>query len=724
MANKYCDHWLYAEQAVVTGSISSTTLTVSAVTSGVIGLGSIISGTGVTPGTYISAFGTGTGGTGTYTVSASQTVSSTAITCANGNPSVAMPTWGTAQEGDGTASGAATPATLSIDMTSMTAAAGNTITVAGAVLTCVASGATTNQFNAGSGSTLVANIVAAINRTTNTAAVTASATGWSTPKVQDFCFARADPGAATTLQIMTRAGSATYNSNSLAQVALSGFTGGGGPYQFASGAGGAWGWLFNPLLTIWPSAVVLAGYGVWGAQQPLAGVQDAGDLVNIRSGKSLISYGTSCTVAPSAAVGADITNPVVHLFDNGTIWSADGSTPVFSINYNQASNSIPMTFSFTNPLALYIKGVEYSANTYNLRFFNASVTTSGIVLTLGNNCRLENFNLEMSVTNTTAAVTLGTSAQNTGGRKALFRNAYVKHHSTINFCQYSASNSALSLDMENITFSNGVAAVLHPGVFYVLTSGGCEAAITNCKFENFVIGSHLISTIGVQARFNFINPSLGNISHRGPYAGATAVMDYNVCVSIFNQSGNRDFSIDYAKGMAAWNSSQAQPTLSATLPNGTTPWSWLIAPSTVAGRITHGAPLVSPRIAKINSLANGARTFTVQVAISDALSWTKKDISILVCYKDVNGNMVTLDTFNYTGGALTASTDTWSAESAGKVTYSDGGTLYHNKYKLQVSTPTGKNLPIDEEVGVYVRVHNTVATATQYIFVDPDVGIA
>lgn len=64
----------------VTGSISGTTLTVSAVTSGVIYIGAVIVGTGVTVGTTIAAFGTGTGGAGTYTVSASQTVSSTTIT--------------------------------------------------------------------------------------------------------------------------------------------------------------------------------------------------------------------------------------------------------------------------------------------------------------------------------------------------------------------------------------------------------------------------------------------------------------------------------------------------------------------------------------------------------------------------------------------------------------------------------------------------------------------
>jgi hypothetical protein len=66
--------------AVFTGSITTTTLDVTAMTSGDIYLGMEISGTGVTPGTRITAFGTGTGGTGTYTVSASQTVSSTTIT--------------------------------------------------------------------------------------------------------------------------------------------------------------------------------------------------------------------------------------------------------------------------------------------------------------------------------------------------------------------------------------------------------------------------------------------------------------------------------------------------------------------------------------------------------------------------------------------------------------------------------------------------------------------
>jgi hypothetical protein len=63
-----------------TGSIAATTLTVTAVTTGTLYVGAVITGTGVTVGTTITALGTGTGGVGDYTVSPSQSVGSTNIT--------------------------------------------------------------------------------------------------------------------------------------------------------------------------------------------------------------------------------------------------------------------------------------------------------------------------------------------------------------------------------------------------------------------------------------------------------------------------------------------------------------------------------------------------------------------------------------------------------------------------------------------------------------------
>lgn len=71
------------EDAAFTASISGTTMTVSAVASGVVLVGATVVGAGVTAGTRITAVGTGTGGTGTYTVSESQTVSSTSMTASS-----------------------------------------------------------------------------------------------------------------------------------------------------------------------------------------------------------------------------------------------------------------------------------------------------------------------------------------------------------------------------------------------------------------------------------------------------------------------------------------------------------------------------------------------------------------------------------------------------------------------------------------------------------------
>lgn len=69
-----------ADSAVFTGSISGTTMTVSAVTSGTIKRYSSVVGTGVAVPTFITALGTGTGGVGTYIVDTSQTVASTTLT--------------------------------------------------------------------------------------------------------------------------------------------------------------------------------------------------------------------------------------------------------------------------------------------------------------------------------------------------------------------------------------------------------------------------------------------------------------------------------------------------------------------------------------------------------------------------------------------------------------------------------------------------------------------
>jgi hypothetical protein len=68
-----------AATAEVTGSITGTTLTVTGMTSGSLSLGTVLSGPGVTAGTYISKFVSGAGGIGTYHVYPGQVVGSTTL---------------------------------------------------------------------------------------------------------------------------------------------------------------------------------------------------------------------------------------------------------------------------------------------------------------------------------------------------------------------------------------------------------------------------------------------------------------------------------------------------------------------------------------------------------------------------------------------------------------------------------------------------------------------
>jgi len=88
-----------AAPAVVTGDITGTTLDVTAVSSGTLQIGQTLEGANVTDGTIITAFGTGSGGTGTYTVSPSQTAASATIYALNWT---VLPSTDGAFEGGGT----------------------------------------------------------------------------------------------------------------------------------------------------------------------------------------------------------------------------------------------------------------------------------------------------------------------------------------------------------------------------------------------------------------------------------------------------------------------------------------------------------------------------------------------------------------------------------------------------------------------------------------------
>jgi len=73
------NYYTNSSTAAVTGSISGTVLTVTAVAAGTLSVGQTLFGTGISDDTLITALGTGTGGIGTYDINNSQTIISSSI---------------------------------------------------------------------------------------------------------------------------------------------------------------------------------------------------------------------------------------------------------------------------------------------------------------------------------------------------------------------------------------------------------------------------------------------------------------------------------------------------------------------------------------------------------------------------------------------------------------------------------------------------------------------
>jgi hypothetical protein len=181
----------YQDAAVFTGAIVTTTLTVSAVSYGTLGVGTVIDGVGVTGNTVITALGTGTGGTGTYTINNAQTVLSktlyagqsanavvtasqstttltvTAVT--SGRLRVGQTVSGTGISGTITALGSGKGGTGTYTLSSSATAAATTVTATVASTTVTALPASLTVYDNGSvasSTTVLSNITVANNSST------------------------------------------------------------------------------------------------------------------------------------------------------------------------------------------------------------------------------------------------------------------------------------------------------------------------------------------------------------------------------------------------------------------------------------------------------------------------------------------------------------------------------------------------------------------------------
>jgi hypothetical protein len=85
-AQTYMGLDLSQTEGTFTGSVTGTTMTITALLTGdILTLGQYVSGTGITTGSYITAFVSGSGGTGTYTLSASSSATGSITITSSGD---------------------------------------------------------------------------------------------------------------------------------------------------------------------------------------------------------------------------------------------------------------------------------------------------------------------------------------------------------------------------------------------------------------------------------------------------------------------------------------------------------------------------------------------------------------------------------------------------------------------------------------------------------------
>jgi RHS repeat-associated protein len=321
--------------AVVTGSIASTTMTVTAVSFGVLAVGQSVAGTGVSAGTVITAFGTGTGGTGTYAVSPSQTASSTALTT---SPNSAVVTGSLAPNG-GVVTGSITPSaavvtgSIASNTLTVTAVTSGVLQVGQSVTgTGVASGTFITGLGTGNGGTGTYNINGAqtVSSTTLTAA---------------------GAGGAMTVSAVT-SGILTVGQS----VTGSGVTSGTVITALGSGFGGTGTYTVSPSQTV--SSTTLTGSGTGGAM--------------------LVSATTSGTLAVGQSVNGSgvTTGTVITALNSGT-----GTTGVYVVSNSQTVGSELLS---TSPSAAVVTGsisgttLTVSAMTSGTLGLRQTVTGSGV----------------------------------------------------------------------------------------------------------------------------------------------------------------------------------------------------------------------------------------------------------------------------------------------------------------------------------------------------------
>jgi hypothetical protein len=651
------------------------------------------------------------------------------------------PNTSTAYDGDGLAKGVANPAYLTVDLTAYTAAAGATIVIGGATLTCVTSGAGANQFNAGSGSTLATNIASAINAATN--AVTFAPTGWSTPQLRNVCYGKS---ATVTLTVQTRCGSASYNSTNSFRLISTGLTGGSQlDVQFANGTSGAWGYLWGDIDdgssgVMWPSSVAKYSYGVCmvgttatGPHGPIAGPSVAGaitmsDVINVRCNGKLFQPGADNV---NSGDNVYVYRGGLYLFDDGTEWGGDSG--YYTINIRTATvyqtrlelNGSSSTGTAKSRVILCNRGgplgngLRIKTNTSRgyLSFVPTSTcqsTIDGLLMQDDGNTVNVHFQTSRSqydfhVRNCKWAVSRNVFYQVVDG----FAYNYALQHVTVEGCtfdfsQYTGANSYLC-NVNNMPvatgalfFRNNTLVATSTGHTPTNNSSGCGVVVVeNCK--NLAINQ----SYGLMGSWSYDGVNQGPTDCEPPWVLQQGM---STPEQFFHE--NRYFVVQ-------WDPTGAYPTYNAYLPDGT-PWSVQFLWSNSANACRDKGIEVFRRSALVTQASQ--QTVTLELAFDGGITPQDGELGLAVTYTKNSDSKV------YTEYSHVSNYDKWSA--TGTIpTSAASWSGFTGSYSAWVARKLVKTLSAvikqNTQIDVALIMYKpTSAGAPTKVFINPELGVS
>lgn len=661
----------------------------------------------------------------------------------------ATPTWGVSQDGDGTDLGLSTPAIASIVLNSV-AVATNTLTIAGATLTAVASGAGFNQFNVGATLDIQANnIASAINSFATS--VTNSGTNAVNTQLRDWLYARGPSTGAPsgTVELMTRVGSVQFNyaTNSNVFITSSGWTSAPTITQFTGGISGVSGYFIN-MDTMFPSIKTGGNYGflIYG-HGPSSIVPGPGDTIYVRTKASGVDISCTNTNFNNNSINlrqfsSVASNPTKVIFDDGTIWSGDNGVFKFSKTYSSGSMTI---FQNANTYISFLgkDRSDLGAGKKNFKIVDESNVGANYYINWSATVSCFYRDIEFSDEHTGSYVT--SSCMYLNGSSI---NLSMNNPTTFYNCTFRVNNSAangygflrhsfsypINLYFKKCDFYFTSQTVANGGLLTDnTTSAGTNTALVfdMCTFHGLFNGANkLLSTSGAGQSSKFpatyliknchgidaVSGTFGYYAHGGTATGtATSVDVWGKFIAINN---NRLTYFENGLGYyILQNLDGGYPTLYSQDMSGNY-FSCLISPSSRSTEcISAFNPFYVTEFSKFNTLSDGSRTLTFEFLIDQNYTTISTEtLAIEVSYINTSGvqEYYSSKANLGLGVSLTSSSVGWSS------TVYVINSIAHNydKKKITFSLPT--NVKQNTLVVAKVAVFTPAPSANDFIFVDPD----